>query len=230
MRNTFFVLFLVNEGWGCVSQFPLVQPHWSHLMFSNTNGLKMFLGVNCTSELLQETHVEHLYCWGSISFYEISSIASYPATLLAPPYNYHTFVSDLTLNRCWCSYIMGKVCLNHILFLDQLRFFVIPDQRWCQRCRQNVTFPIWTSSHFCKWRLCAHATGAKIESCDQVQFSKKSAQKRDLKQQKSNGPLFAADMHAQEKCIAHCAFTRKVKGESLSEIKYRFYWFDYITI
>ena len=169
MRNTFFVLFLVNEGWGCVSQFPLVQPHWSHLMFSNTNCLKMFLGVNCTSELLQETHVEHLYCWGSISFYEISSIASYPATLLAPPYNYHTYVSDLTLNRCWCSYSVGKVCLNHILsmtnwgFLWYLTFSL--SQRWCQRCRQNFTFPIKSpSSHFCKWRLCAHATGAKIVS------------------------------------------------------------------
>ena len=87
-----------------------VQPHWSHLMFSNTNCLKMFLGVTLLIYLLlQETHVEHIYCWGSISFYEIPSIASYPATLLAPPYNYHTYVSDLTLNRCWCSYSVGKV-------------------------------------------------------------------------------------------------------------------------
>ena len=129
----FSILCLVNEGWGCVSFYEIpsiasctlyVQctATLAHLMFSNTNCLKMFLGVNCTSELLQETHVEHLYCWGSISFYEIPSIASYPATLLAPPYNYHTYVSDLTLNRCWRSYIMGKVSLNHISSLTNWGF------------------------------------------------------------------------------------------------------------
>ena len=181
-------LTLVHPPCDCVFQQDLW--HFSNFTFSRITSRNTFSAED-------ESH------FGKFPQLPLIAVAT-----LAPPYKYHTYVSDLTLNRCWCSYIRGgrSVWIIFYLHMTNLNFvshltlcFVLEPEMILVTsdlsCRQNVTFPIKSPFNIFNF---LQMTSLRSRNWSQNRISWPSAigwfkfsvgfqvieQKRDLKQQK----------------------------------------------